>query len=239
MKRSLWFLLSLILGSFFAFAQTAPTANSVSVHEAENFISSASNRAAVHEFISDVLQSKRADLIALCFENPNTCLQVVTAAKKLPDSIDRDRLVLFMLKTPSPYWPREPHLVGSAAVAGLDQPFIDVLRKYLPDLKLHARLLSTSVERNEIASALEQAIASHNESLTASRSISSPASTPQSIAKKSPYGGAASATTDIHSQRLGAETKSKKGWWYIIFVPLALIIITFFVTRTRNRKFGR
>lgn len=104
----------------------------------------------------------RADLILYCFTNFHTCVFVTEAVAALDDSPEKDRLAVQLIKTPSKIWPSEHIMSGSRGGAigySLREPFVSLIRKYLPHYPLNDAPISTRAERLKLAEALEDAMA--------------------------------------------------------------------------------
>ena len=146
-----------VLIASIAATTTSGNFGSLSAQEAQQQLDATSDNRMRLAFVKAAIDARRMDLLQICFQDQHAGTFLVPEVKKLQDSSFRDQITLMLLTTPSPYWPPET-LVGSRGVAGIEQPFISTLEKYLPNLSLNAHLLETQNARQNIASQLQQAM---------------------------------------------------------------------------------
>ena len=133
---------------------------SASLEKAESMINSAEGQQPLDDFAATALQSRRIDLITLCFENQYTMLKIFERIKELPDSSYKDRLVLMMIGSNSPFWPsNKPWILSQVPGQVMEEPFISVIKKYLPALPIEESLIDSHAARQKLAVELKDAIA--------------------------------------------------------------------------------
>ncbi len=106
------------------------------------------------EMARAALDSRRLDLIGLCFEKYSTCWHLYTALRKSSDEAFKAEVVLLMLRSKSFFWPSE---VWSPK-RPLDEPIKGVLKIYLPKEKFDDSATATEVSRMAVAEKLAQAL---------------------------------------------------------------------------------
>jgi hypothetical protein len=130
----------------------------LSLREAEETINSTPSEAKLRELALRALDSKRMELISLCFKNEHTAYHLRDGVAAMPDSINRDRLVLMMLKSDSPFWGSDAfRQVGPVVLGSIKEPFVSVIKKYLPQLEIDERLFETRGARESLAIDVEKA----------------------------------------------------------------------------------
>lgn len=133
----------------------------MNMEQAEAFLKSAEGDKVLEAFVAAAFRSQRMDLLEIGFRNPSTCAKIRDGAAVLPESIYKDRLVLMMLKTASPYWPVDDPLFRrfpAGVVSLMREPFVSVLKKLLPETPLNDALLDNRAARLKLAAEVQAAI---------------------------------------------------------------------------------
>ncbi len=132
----------------------------LSVDQAERLLDNTEGEQIRIDMVSAAINSKRMDLIQMCFENIETDEQFVSAAAQIPDQDLRDQIVLMMLKSGSPFWRSDSgQFVGGVTARNyLREPFTATIKRNLGDLSLNNDLIATEAARAKLAGQLEVVI---------------------------------------------------------------------------------
>ena len=116
------------------------------------------------DIVEAVFVSGRQELIAKCYEFPVTAGLMLERVVDLPNSPHKDAIVVSILRSSSPYFPRKynPNVgdVRKGSIAPWPiEPFSSVIKKWLPDEPLNESIMNTPEARAVLATKLEAAIA--------------------------------------------------------------------------------
>ena len=116
------------------------------------------------DIVEAVFVSGRQELIAKCYEFPVTAGRMLERVVDLPNSPHKDAIVVSILRSSSPYFPRKynPNVgdVRKGSIAPWPiEPFSSVIKKWLPDEPLNESIMNTPEARAVLATKLEAAIA--------------------------------------------------------------------------------
>jgi hypothetical protein len=128
--------------------------------------------AAGNGMIDSSLENKRIGILKLFFDDEVGCDALLRALSKMPESVDKDLLVVMMLRWDSrSFWQNEelqkdisnPLSGDWSAGSGLPrpnaiEPFVGLIRKYLPHVGINEKLFSTKEKRMKLAADLENAM---------------------------------------------------------------------------------
>jgi hypothetical protein len=119
---------------------------------------------ASNEILRFSLENDRIGFLQLLFENRSTYSYVIDFVEEMPPSDRRDKMVILMLRWDCQvFWHNEvvendddfshPIVLDNAI-----EPFVGVIRKYLPALEVDETLFSTKEKRMKLAADLEDAM---------------------------------------------------------------------------------
>lgn len=128
--------------------------------DAENEINHSKGEKPKVDFAELALRSHRLDLVALCFRNQYTRAYIYDGIKSLVDDSFRDQIVLLVLKDDAGFWPSEhPFSLNRIPVTDATlKPIESVISKYLPNVPIDAKLITTYAARTKLATDIEEAI---------------------------------------------------------------------------------
>ena len=167
--KTLFFIAVAILASPSLTAQREPNTvdlASLSVKQAEDLINNTGDGQIHLDLVTAAITSRRIDLIKLCFENHNTRGRLLEPVIQIKDEAFKDEIVLMMLRTKSAFWPHDNpfHPDGINSGIYLGEPFIDTIKRNLPDLPLSPNLplnndlIATHADRLKLAGELATVI---------------------------------------------------------------------------------
>lgn len=167
--KTLFFMTIAILACSILRAQHEPKIlglASLSVEQAEDLINNTEGGKIKRDLVTAAITSRRMDLIKLCFENPHTRGRLLDPVIQIEDKTFKDQIVLMMLRTKSAFWPHDNPFYPSGVHLGfyLGEPFIDTIKRNLPDLPLSPNLpmsddlIATHAARSKLADRLEAVI---------------------------------------------------------------------------------
>lgn len=113
-------------------------------------------------FVKSVLEKQRLDLIPACIDDTMTRYYLYQNLPLVPDSKFKANIAILMFRSPWGWSSDNPAAANSGGVGYVEvvnEPFISIIKKYLPNLPLTADLLLTSKARAKLATELEAAIA--------------------------------------------------------------------------------
>ncbi|MDB6071876.1 MAG: hypothetical protein JWL81_3047, partial [Verrucomicrobiales bacterium] len=115
------------------------------------------------EIVASIFNTGRKELIAKCYEFPVTASSMRELVVKLPDSPEKDAIVISILRCNSPYFPKKPNpYVADVRQGSIEpwpiEPFRSVIKKWLPEEKLDKSIMNTPEARQLLAAKLEAAI---------------------------------------------------------------------------------
>jgi hypothetical protein len=135
----------------------------LTVEEARQAARSATSEGQVRILSEAAVRSKRLDLIAVYLEEKSTWFKTVSAAKALPASSFKDRVVIVMMRAPVPYWPREDEMPYRRDVlicpTTKEEPFRSVIERLMPAGSVPDFALFNKDSRLKLATELESAMA--------------------------------------------------------------------------------
>jgi len=153
-------LLQVVVLSFFSEADVAAKGfEDMKLEEAQKAIDTSEGEQPKLDFADAALRAKRMDLIELCFKNPLTMWNIRDGVVALASSPFKEQVVLMMLTSESPFWAPDGHSFQSPLELGrMREPFVSVIKKYMPDVKLSEDLLKTRSARLKLAADIETRI---------------------------------------------------------------------------------
>jgi hypothetical protein len=130
-----------------------------SIAEAEKAVRVAAlNPTLLAGYAAAAVESRRPELAAFCFENPQTNHAFDFAVSKLPNSPYKEELMLMMLRSGVPFWAGLSEIGRFPGHLNIDKtsaPFRALIEKYLPDMPLDDGLISTREARSRLADRIE------------------------------------------------------------------------------------
>lgn len=146
--------------SFFSEADVvAKRFEDMKLEEAQKAIDTSEGEQSKLDFADAALRAKRMDLIELCFKSPLTMWNIRDGVVALASSPFKEKVVLMMLTSESPFWaPDGPSFQSPLEFGRMREPFVSVIRKYLPDVKLSEDSLKTRSARLKLATDIETRI---------------------------------------------------------------------------------
>ena len=114
------------------------------------------------EIFDAMFKDERIDVITFFFYQYYTLDNILEAVVRLPDSEYKNKIVLTLLRGSSAFWLNEdPVYDGSrgATYNNAVEPFVGVIRKYLPETVIDEKLFSTKAGRLKLAADIESAMA--------------------------------------------------------------------------------
>ena len=116
------------------------------------------NRNILGDFAASAIESKRSELLKLCFENNSVNFAFDYAVSKMPDSPYKEELMLMMLKNPSLFWDRHADIQRYPGHLNIDKtsaPFRALIGKYLPNQPIDDGMIATRETRSRLAEKIE------------------------------------------------------------------------------------
>ncbi len=115
------------------------------------------------QMMRSAVRNERYDLLSLIFKEHNGFSKALDALQELSESSIKDKSVLVLLRTDSAFWYRPPPPFESDLSRGVQfdnaiEPFVGVIKKYLPSLAINEELFSTKTKRLKLAAQLEAKI---------------------------------------------------------------------------------
>jgi hypothetical protein len=167
--KTLFFITIAILACPILPAQREPNTidlASLSVKQAEDLINNTEGGKIKRDLVTAAITSRRMDLIKLCFENYHTLGFFLEPVIQIEDKTFKDEIVLMILRTKSAFWPHDNPFHPGGIYSGiyLGEPFIDTIKRNLPDLPLSPNLplsndlIATHAERLKLADRLAAVI---------------------------------------------------------------------------------
>lgn len=114
------------------------------------------------EILKSIFENERVDIISPYFWEYYDDSYFLKAIVALPHTGYKNKIVLAMLRMDSGFWPYEGPLYDgsrSAVPANAVEPFVGVIRKYLPETVIDEKLFSTKAGRLRLAADIESAMA--------------------------------------------------------------------------------
>ena len=182
------------------------------------------------EIVESIFNTGRKELIAKCYEFPVTASSMRELVVKLPDSPEKDAIVISILRGNSPYFPkkRNPY-VGDVRQGSIEpwpiEPFRSVIKKWLPEEKLDESIMNTPEARQLLAAKLEAAIAG------VSLPAPEPAETSQPAKPGTTTTPAAGAGMEKHSSPAPSSSPANppanhRLWWFAgLVAPIAILLL--------------
>ncbi len=219
---------------------------SLSVKQAEDLINNTGDGQIHLDLITAAITSRRIDLIKLCFENHNTRGMLLKPVIQIEDDAFKDEIVLMMLRTKSAFWPNDDPFYAGGIYSGiyLGEPFIDTIKRNLPDLPLSPNLpmsndlIATHAERLKLAGELAAGIEKREKAVSPPSAEhplrrefqpANPKTNHQDVQSMKPPSPEAKANGTI-TQRIG------KGWELWLAGVCVLLITTILIWRWKSKS---
>ncbi|MGL4401325.1 MAG: hypothetical protein ACRCXD_15780 [Luteolibacter sp.] len=158
-----------LLGAFYTlqiFAQPIPEFENINDLSADKvweiYVENVEHPKVKAKILSLMFENERIDIAKPFFKEPYTRSGFFRAISELADSAYKNKIVLSMLREDSVFWPDEgPVYDGSRGASAVNavEPFVGVIRQYLPDTTIDEKLFSTKAGRLKLAVDLEAAMA--------------------------------------------------------------------------------
>ncbi len=133
----------------------------LSLADAETLINHAQYGSLSHSnFVHVAMNTRRMDLLKLCFENTSTQHFIIEQSALIKDPMFRDELVLMMLRSAPDLWPDDKPLRLTTNAEGdiMVEPFISTIKERLPNLNLADINLKNEASRLQLAADIEAAM---------------------------------------------------------------------------------
>lgn len=218
----------------------------LSLNEAKDLINNTEGAKIKRDLVAAAITSRRMDLIKLCFENHHTRGLFLESVIQIEDEAFKDQIVLMMLRTKSAFWPNDDpfHAGGINSGIYLGEPFIDTIKRNLPDLPLSPNLpmssdlIATHAERLKLADRLAAVIEK-------TEKLISPPSAERPIRRGGPPVDPQSNQQDVQSMKLPSpEAKANgtitqrigKGWELWLAGVCVLLISAILIWRWKSKS---
>lgn len=159
--------------------------------------------------MESALRNGRMGFLELLFKNSDEYNYLIDAVAKMPNSINKDKIVIMMLRWQSPFWQdenTEPIYNGSrpAAHTNAIEPFVGTIGKYLPSMSIEEKSFSTKLKRFKIAADLDAAMGNASSTPQVERPIK------RKIQQQTPQSSSAKDSKDTELTHAAQDTKVPK-----------------------------
>ncbi|MEO7099954.1 MAG: hypothetical protein ABI162_11370 [Luteolibacter sp.] len=113
--------------------------------------------------MTSAVENERVDFLKRVFGSRGDFLYLIASVKEMPESAKRDKMVIMMLRSDSPFWHSEEVEVYQDGSRGTEldnaiEPFVSSIKKHFPAKAVNEELFSTKAKRLKLADDLEAAM---------------------------------------------------------------------------------